>query len=82
VFDPLIAHHIGGEGATGDMDQIAREFVRIAYITNSSVEIVHHTRKPATGQEEATIFDSRGPIALIDTLQPRNRQTQRKVDSA
>jgi AAA domain/Bifunctional DNA primase/polymerase, N-terminal len=68
VFDPLIAHHVGGEGATGDMDQIAREFVRIAYVTNSSVEIVHHTRKPASGQEEMTIFDSRGPIALIDAV--------------
>src|SRR5262249_3820902 len=68
AFDPLIAHHIGGEGATGDMDQIAREFVRIANVTNASLEIVHHTRKPATGQEELTIFDSRGPIALIDAV--------------
>jgi hypothetical protein len=68
AFDPLIAHHIGGEGATGDMDQIAREFVRIAYITNSSVEIVHHTRKPAPGQEEMTINDSRGPGALTQAV--------------
>jgi hypothetical protein len=68
AFDPLIAHHIGGEAATGDMDQIAREFVRIAYITNSSVEIVHHTRKPAAGQEEMTVNDSRGPIALIQAV--------------
>jgi hypothetical protein len=68
AFDPLIAHHVGGEAATGDMDQIAREFVRIAYITNSSVEIVHHTRKPAAGQDEMTVNDSRGPIALIQAV--------------
>jgi hypothetical protein len=40
-FDPLIAHHRGGENFTGDMDQIIREFARISSITDCAIEIVH-----------------------------------------
>ena len=59
-FDPLVAHHAAVENATGDMDQVIREFARIANVTECSVEIVHHTRKPAAGQEELSVIDSRG----------------------
>jgi hypothetical protein len=67
-FDPLIAHHNGVENATGDMDQILREFARIAYVTDCSTEIVHHTRKPAAGQEELNVYDSRGAGAIKDAV--------------
>ena len=67
-FDPLIAHHTGVENVTGDMDQILREFARIAYVTDCSTEIVHHTRKPAAGQEELSVYDSRGAGAIKDAV--------------
>jgi hypothetical protein len=67
-FDPLVAHHTITENATGDMDQVAREFIRIANVTDCAIEIVHHTRKPAPGQEELSVIDSRGAGALIDAV--------------
>jgi hypothetical protein len=67
-FDPLIAHHTGVENATSDMDQVCREFARIANATDCAIEIVHHTRKPAFGQEELSVTDSRGAGAIKDAV--------------
>jgi RecA-family ATPase len=67
-FDPLIAHHSTAENATGDMDHVIREFARIANVTDCAVEIVHHTRKPAPGQEELSVIDSRGAGAIINAV--------------
>lgn len=67
-FDPLIAHHAAAENATGDMDQVIREFARIANATDCAIEIVHHTRKPAPGQEELSVIDSRGAGAIINAV--------------
>jgi hypothetical protein len=67
-FDPLVAHHAAVENATGDMDQVIREFARIANVTECAVEIVHHTRKPAAGQEELSVIDSRGAGAIINAV--------------
>jgi hypothetical protein len=67
-FDPLIAHHNSTENATEDMDQLAREFARMADATNCSIELVHHTRKPGPGQDELSVMDSRGAIALINAV--------------
>jgi hypothetical protein len=67
-FDPLVAHHNAVENATGDMDGILREFARIANVTDCALEIVHHTRKPAPGQEELNVADSRGAGAIINAV--------------
>jgi AAA domain len=67
-FDPLIAHHSSIENATEDMDQVVREFARIANATECSIEIVHHTRKPAPGQEELSVIDSRGAGAIVNAV--------------
>lgn len=67
-FDPLVAHHSSVENATGDMDQLIREFARIANVTDCAIEIVHHTRKPAPGQEELNVADSRGAGAIINAV--------------
>jgi RecA-family ATPase len=67
-FDPLVAHHAGVENATGDMDQIIREFARIAHATDCGIDAVHHTRKAAPGQEELSVADSRGAGAIINAV--------------
>ena len=67
-FDPLVAHHTVTENATGDMDQVCRELARIANVTDCATEIVHHTRKPAPGQEELSVIDSRGAGAIINAV--------------
>ena len=67
-FDPLVATHGATENITGEMDMVIREFARIANVTECAVEIVHHTRKPAPGQEELGVLDSRGAGAIIDAV--------------
>ena len=47
---------------------VIREFARIANVTECAVEIVHHTRKPAPGQEELGVLDSRGAGAIINAV--------------
>ncbi len=82
-FDPLIAHHTAAENVTGDMDQICREFARVAYVTNCNIEIVHHTRKPAPGQEELSVADSRGAGAIKDAVRSMrvlNTMTKSEAD--
>jgi hypothetical protein len=41
---------------------------RIANVTDCAIEIVHHTRKPAPGQEELSVVDSRGAVAIINAV--------------
>ena len=67
-FDPLVAHHAAIENATGDMDLVIWEFARMANATDCSIEIVHHTRKPAPGQEELGVVDSRGAGAIVNAV--------------
>jgi AAA domain/Bifunctional DNA primase/polymerase, N-terminal len=84
-FDPLIAHHNSVENATGDMDQIVREFARIANVTDCAIEIVHHTRKPAPGQEELSVIDSRGAGAIINAVRSArvlNTMSRAEADKA
>ena len=84
-FDPLVAHHAATENATGDMDLVVREFARIANATDCSTEIVHHTRKPAPGQEELGIVDSRGAGAIINAVRSArvlNTMSKSEADGA
>ena len=84
-FDPLVAHHRTTENVTGDMDQVVREFARIASATDCSIEIVHHTRKPAPGQEELSVIDSRGAGAIIDAVRSArvlNTMSKTEADNA
>ena len=84
-FDPLVAHHAAIENATGDMDLVIREFARIANATDCAIEIVHHTRKPAPGQEELGIVDSRGAGAIINAVRSArvlNTMSKSEADGA
>jgi hypothetical protein len=68
IFDPLVATHTATENISGEMDQVVREFSRIADATDCAIDIVHHTRKPAAGQEEFSVMDSRGAGAIVDAV--------------
>ena len=84
-FDPLVATHSAVENATGEMDMIIREFARIANVTDCAVEIVHHTRKPAPGQEELSVMDSRGAVAIINAVRSArvlNTMSKAEADKA
>src|SRR5438132_4349495 len=61
IFDPLITMHNASESLVVTMDPVIREvFAAIAHETDTAVELAHHTRKKANGQDEYTAADARG----------------------
>jgi hypothetical protein len=66
IFDPMIALHSAIENDNVAMDQIVRKLGNIAAETESAIDLVHHARKPTSGQTEMTVDDGRGARSLID----------------
>jgi hypothetical protein len=68
-FDPLISFHKVSENHNEDMDTLVKEaFAVIAKECDAAVEICHHVRKSAPGQESSTVDDARGGGALIGAV--------------
>jgi len=69
IFDPLVTLHNTSELLTATMDPVIREvFAAIANETNTAVELAHHTRKKANGQDEYTVADARGSSGIVDAV--------------
>jgi hypothetical protein len=69
IFDPLVTLHNTSELLTATMDPVIREvFAAIANETNTAVELSHHTRKKANGQDEYTVADARGSSGIVDAV--------------
>jgi hypothetical protein len=66
IFDPLITLHSVPENDPASMDAVVRQFGMIAEQVHAAIDLVHHTRKPASGQAEITVEDARGARAIID----------------
>jgi len=65
VIDPLISFHAVRETDNGDMDLVCKEaFARVAG-EGRAVELVHHPRKLAPGESNATVDDARGASAIL-----------------
>jgi hypothetical protein len=63
--DPLISFHAVRESDNGDMDLVCKEaFGAIAGETRA-VDLVHHPRKLAPGESNATVDDARGASAVL-----------------
>jgi hypothetical protein len=62
-IDPFISSHRVTENDNNAIDLVAKEWARIADITNCAIDLSHHTRK--TNGAEATVEDGRGAGALI-----------------
>jgi hypothetical protein len=66
------------------MDPVIREaFGFIANETNSAVELAHHTRKKAPGQDEYTAADARGTSGIVDAVRAMrvtNRMSKEEAD--
>jgi hypothetical protein len=83
IFDPLVTMHNTSEIFTATMDPIIREaFALIANETNISVELAHHTRKKATGQEEFTTADARGSSGIVDAVRAMRVTNQMSKEEA
>lgn len=63
--DPFVSSHAVTENDNNAIDAVAKTWADIANATGCAVELVHHVRKTAPG-EEITIDDGRGAVALIN----------------
>jgi hypothetical protein len=69
IFDPLVTLHSTTENNAAAMDPVIRDiFGVIANETNCAIELAHHTRKKAFGQEEFTVADARGSGSIHDAV--------------
>jgi hypothetical protein len=85
IFDPLIALHSAIENDNVAMDQIARKLGTMAAETDSAIELVHHARKPISGQTEMTVDDGRGARSVIDATRSArilNRMSAKEAEDA
>ena len=85
IFDPLIALHSAIENDNVAMDQIVRKLGNMASDTDSAIELVHHARKPSSGQTEMTVDDGRGARSVIDATRSArilNRMSAKEAEDA
>ena len=83
IFDPFIAIHRVSENNNPLIDRVVKLLGEIANRENCSIEIVHHIRKPAAGQNEATADDSRGGGAIVNAARScrvLNRMTNKEAE--
>ncbi len=65
IIDPFVSSHQVTENDNNAIDRVAKTWARIADRTSCAVDLVHHVRKTAPG-DEITIEDGRGAVALIN----------------
>lgn len=85
IIDPFVSSHQAPENDNGAMDRIVKEWGRVAERGNCAVELVHHSRKNASGETEITVESSRGGKALTDgcrSVRVLNRMSKEEGESA
>jgi hypothetical protein len=65
IIDPFVSCHEVEENDNSAIDQVAKEWSRVADLGNCAVHLVHHTRKAPAGTE-VTTESGRGAKALTD----------------
>lgn len=63
-IDPFVSSHSVEENDNGAIDAVTKEWVKVAKEGGCAVSLAHHVRKPSGG--EATAFDARGAVAMIN----------------
>jgi hypothetical protein len=66
MIDPFISSHRVTENDNNSIDIVAKTWTKIADITNTAIDLVHHSRK--TGGAEVTVEDGRGAVALLNAV--------------
>ena len=64
IIDPFVSSHRVTENDNNAIDLVAKRWGKIADLTNTAIELVHHTRK--TNGNETTVEDGRGAVALLN----------------
>jgi hypothetical protein len=66
--DPLISFHAVRESDNGDMDLVCKEAFGAIAGNTRAVDLVHHPRKLAPGETNATVDDARGASAVLGAV--------------
>lgn len=64
IIDPFVSSHRVTENDNNAIDLVAKRWGKIADLTDTAVELVHHTRK--TNGAETTVEDGRGAVSLLN----------------
>lgn len=64
MVDPFVSSHKVSENDNGSIDLVVKRWSKIAFVTGTSIELVHHVRK--TKGAEVTVEDARGASALVN----------------
>lgn len=64
IIDPFVSSHRVTENDNNSIDLVAKRWGKIADVTNTAIELVHHTRK--TNGTETTVEDGRGAVSLLN----------------
>jgi hypothetical protein len=83
IIDPFVSSHRVTENDNNAIDLVAKTWARIADQTNTSVELVHHSRKIGNG--EVTVEDARGASAMITAARAArvlNRMSKEEAEKA
>jgi hypothetical protein len=67
-IDPLISFHAVRESDNGDMDLVCKEAFGAIAGPRRAVDLVHHPRKLAPGESNATVDDSRGASSILGAV--------------
>jgi RecA-family ATPase len=86
VFDPLVTLHSVSEVDSGKMDSVIRLFAGIGDDNDAGIEIAHHVRKPAAGNNgDYDVHDIRGVAAITDAVRAArvlNRMSEKDAEAA
>jgi hypothetical protein len=83
ILDPFVSIHKVTENNNPLIDQVVKFLGVIANKQNCPIEIVHHVRKPSTGQNEITADDARGGGAIVNAVrscQVLNRMSSKEAE--
>jgi AAA domain len=85
IVDPFVSCHRVPEIDNGAIDTVAKTWAAIARETDSSIDLVHHVRKPSGTQSEFSVNDARGASSLIGATRSNrvlNRMTKEEAEKA
>ena len=66
MLDPFVSVHEVNENDNSRIGPIIKTFAQIADATNTSCELVHHTKKASGQDDENAALDARGAAAFVD----------------
>ncbi len=82
VVDPFVSSHEVSEQDNTKINFVMRQWAQIAHMTNSAIELVHHSKKGVGQNGETSADDLRGASALVRAARSVRVLSQMTKDEA